>query len=181
MRKEDYNSKEITQKQLVSALANSSDDKVLSMLIDLKVHGEVFYLNTLLNMLTGERSTLLKKALVDFISDIKIKEAAPIIVNYIEQHAKTKDVSMVITASWQSRLDFSGFLPIFIKLLIEGSYKSSFEAFTVIENSLETIPAKKLDEYIALIKGAVGKVDRDKQLLLLEMISVLDKTKRAAL
>ena len=50
----------------------------------------------------------------------------------------------------------------------------------MIENSIDSLTKEQLADYMALVKKGVSKTNRDKQLLLLEMISVLDKTRRAA-
>ena len=66
-----------------------------------------------------------------------------------------------------------------MKILVNGSYKNSFEAFTLIENSVDSLCEDKLDQYISMIRKGIVEANHDKQLLLLEMVSVLDKAKRA--
>jgi hypothetical protein len=168
------------QKQQIAALESSSDEVIMSMLIDLKEHGELFYLETILDMITGNRSEYLINALVEFISDLKVQAAAPIIANYIEQNIQTKNLIKAVTASWQSRLDFSTSLKPFINILINGDYLIAFEAFTVIENSLDSLNSDELTRIMGEIKRGIPTANRDKQLLLLEMVSVIDKTRRAA-
>ncbi|NHB67294.1 hypothetical protein [Perlabentimonas gracilis] len=171
---------EKNQKILIEALEKSSDDKVISMLIDLKEHGKLFYLEPLLKMMISKRSDVLKKNLLEFFSDIKQQEAAPIIANFIGQHSNTPELTEVLTASWQSRLDFTEHLNIFFGILIGSSYQNAFEAFTVIENNIDWLTTNQIDEHIAMVKGALEASSHDKKLLLLEMIGVLDKTRRAA-
>ena len=174
------NAEQVKQQQLVEALEKSTDEKVISMLIDLKEHGELFYLNCLLNMMIGERSEHLKKGLVEFVSDLKIQAAVPIIASFVSSHNSDKDIASIVTASWQNHLDFSQHLDPFFQLLIHSDYHTAFEAFTVIENNIYGLSAEKLTQAITIVKKGVSSTDRDKQLLLLEMVSVLDKTRRAA-
>jgi hypothetical protein len=174
------NSKKKKQELLIEALEKSSDDKVISMLIDLKEHGELFYLQPLLTMMVSNRGETLKKSLVEFISDIKLQDAVPIIADFVRAQSTIKEITGILTASWQSRLDFSQHLAPFFQVLIHSDYKNAFEAFTVIENSIDGLAPNVIVEFIAEIKGGLGKSNHDKQLLLLEMISVLEKTRRAA-
>jgi hypothetical protein len=168
------------QKQHIAMLTKSSDENVISTLIELKEHGNLFYLGTLLDLVVSDRSEMLKKALVDFISDIKLQEAVPIISDFILMQFEKNDVTKLVTASWQSRLDFSKHLAPYFQVLIKGNYKIAFEAFTVIENSLDSLTPNDLKAHMALVKKGIPKADRDKQLLLLEMVSVIDKMIRAA-
>ena len=177
----ELNNKIELQKKVVATLEASSDEMVVSMLIDLKEHGELFYLNSLLEMLTGNRSEMLKKAVLEFISDIKLQDAVPLISTYVEKNFPSKDVVDVVTSSWQSRLDFSQHLDPYFNVLINGNYKIAFEAFTVIENSIDNLSVEQLTSRMDIVKKGATKVDRDKQLLLIEMVSVLDKARRAAL
>jgi len=167
------------QKALISALKKSSDEEVMAMLIDLKEQGELFYVKTLLEILIENRSELLNKALIEYLSDIKLQDAVTIISDFVSENYADKDVNDIVVVSWQSRLDFSKHLNPYIQILINANYKTAFEAFTVIENSIDSLSADELTQYGSTIKKAVQKSNRDKQLLLLEMISVLEKAKRA--
>ena len=95
------------QKQVITLLQNSGDDLVISLLLELKEQKDFFYLNTLLELLTVPRSEMLKKTIVEFISDIKVQAAAPILADFISKNYSFKDISKIVTACWQSRLDFS--------------------------------------------------------------------------
>ncbi len=167
------------QKALINALKKSSDEEIMAMLIDLKEQGELFYVRTLLEILSENRSELLNKALVEYLSDIKLQDAVKIISDFVSENYADKDVNDILLVSWQSRLDFSKHLDPYIQILINANYKTAFEAFTVIENSIDSLSANELTQYGSTIKKAVQKSNRDKQLLLLEMISILEKAKRA--
>ncbi len=168
------------QKQIINLLKNSNDELVISMLIELKEQQEFFYLHTLLEILTSNSSEMLKNAITEFISDIKLQASVKILADFISHNFPSQDLVKLVTACWQSRLDFSQNLDPFFNILINGEYFVAFEAFTVIENSIDSLSEEKLSAYMAQVKKGVPKANRDKQLLLLEMISVLDKTKRAA-
>ena len=167
------------QKALISALKKSSDEEIMAMLIDLKEQGELLYVKILLEILIENRSELLNKALIEYLSDIKLQDAVTIISDFVSENYADKDVNDIVVVSWQSRLDFSKHLNPYIQILINANYKTAFEAFTVIENSIDSLSADELTQYGSTIKKAVQKSNRDKQLLLLEMISVLEKAKRA--
>ena len=168
------------QAKLLDTIEKSSDKVILSMLIDLKEHGEIFYLETLMKMAIGNKSDVLKTAIVDFISDIKVKEAAPVIANFIRDNKSNESITGLVTACWQSMLDFSKHLDIFVDILIESDYKCSFEAFTVIENCISELSIDEINSYILKLEQASSKADKEKKPLLQEMVRLLDETKRAA-
>ncbi|HCY00867.1 MAG TPA: hypothetical protein DG754_12080 [Bacteroidales bacterium] len=171
--------KQNEQSSIISALKTSSDEKVIAMLIDLKEQGELFYVETLLDMLTGNITKVLQKVVMEYISDIKIQGAAQIISNYISEKFPKFDVTSIVTVSWQSRLDFSQYLDPYFKVLIDGNYMAAIEAFTVIENALYSLTIDEATGYEELIKKSIPKADKDKQPLLLEMVNLLEEAKRA--
>ena len=168
------------QAKLLKAIEQGSDEVIISMLIDLKEHGETFYLEMLMRMAIGNRSDILKKAIVEFISNIKANAATPIIANFIQKNKNDNNIIALVTASWQSILDFSKHLNPFFSILIESDYLCSFEAFTVIENNISELTTEEISNYIAQLKLGISKTNSDKEPLLLEMASLLDETKRAA-
>lgn len=171
--------KQEEENAIVEALETSTDEKVIAMLIDLKKYGEIFFVKTLLNMLIGNRSEMVKKAVIEYISDIKIQDAAQLISTHVAENFENADVTSIVMASWQSQLDFSKYLRPYVEVLINGEYMIAIEAFTVIENALYSLTADEVSDYEAKIKKSIPKADKDKQLLLLEMISLIEKAKRA--
>ncbi len=175
------NERENYEKRIVELLTSSNDDVVISMLSELKNEDNLFVVEPILDILSAERSNMLKRAIVEFASEIKNPKAVDSLSNYLTNWFTKRRVVDVCTICWQCRLDFSSKLPVFFDILIRGDYQTAFEAFTVIENSLCNLTTLQLQEFIQLVKGGIAKSDRDKQLLLLEMISVLEKAKREIL
>lgn len=164
--------------ELIAKVVNSSDEQVISMLNELKDSIDISLAPTLIEMLYSSRSETLKRAVVEYLSNIKQTSAVGIMVNSLKDSFPLKNVTLLLTACWQSRLDFSSELDIFIDILIDGNYLTAFEAFTVIENSIHELNTQNLSGYIAKVRKGIVKADRDKQLLLLEMVAVMEKAKR---
>lgn len=168
------------QRNILATLENSSDEQAISMLLDLRESGGLYLLPVLFNILLSKRSEPLKKVVVEFITDIKDKNASLQFVQFLQSNYTHHNVTDIVAVCWQSRLDFSEHLDIFFEILCGAEYQTAFEAFTVIENNIDGFDAGQLDLYIKRVKGHIAKSNRDKQLLLLEMVSTLDKAKRTA-
>lgn len=168
------------QAKLLKAIEQGSDKIILSMLIDLREHGEIFYLETLMGMAIGGKSDTLKKAIVRFISDVKAKDAAPVIANFIRKNKGNKEIIRLVAACWQSVLDFSNHLDTFFDIFIESDYECSFEAFTVIENNISQLTTGELSKYTTKLNQEISSTSKEKQPLLQKMVRLLDETKKAA-
>lgn len=171
---------ELTEKQksIVANLKSMKDEQVLSLIQDFRENGELFIVNPLLEMIYSNRSFSVKETILELIGDIKNQEAAAIIAQSIQNHIGDPNTPGLLSACWQSNLDFSDYLPVFIEILCRSDYQASFEAFTVIENSVGSIDKKSIDLYITTIESKLKVTPIDKQSLLTETIVMLENFKR---
>jgi hypothetical protein len=168
------------EKKIIDQFLGLNDELAIALLLELRNTGGLYLVKPLLKVLISNRSESLKRTIIDFLTDIKEKEAVEMYVAFIKSNFPTERITEVLTICWQSRLEFVRHIDIFFEILITGDYQTAFEAFTVIENNIDDLNSEELTKYISIVKKNVAKVNRDKQLLLLEMISTLDKAKRTA-
>ena len=166
------------QKSIVSSLKSMKDEQVISLIQDFRENGELFIVEPLLEMIYSNRSFSLKETILELVGDIKNQDAAEIIAKTIQNHIGDQNTTELLSACWQSNLDFSNYLPVFIEILCSSDYQASFEAFTVIENSVGNIDKKSLDLYITTIESKLKIMPIEKQSLLTETIVMLESFKR---
>ena len=81
--------------------------------------------------------------------------------------------SDVIAIFWQSRLDFSNYLPVFVRVFIKEDYQTAIEAFTVVESSISNMSIEIQHECMDILKTAEGSITRLKRPLYEELIKVI--------
>lgn len=168
------------QNKIIDQINSSNDENTISLILELRDNGGLYLVNTFLNILLSNRSEALKRTVIETLANINDLKAAKLYVDFIRSNFETNRITDVLTICWQSRLDFTDDIEIFFDLLCKSDYQTAFEAFTVIENNLDSLTTEQLANYISIVKSKVSKADRDKQLLLLEMVSTLEKAKRTA-
>ncbi len=175
------NNTKLTEKQkaVVDSLIAINDEQVISLIQDFRDNGDLFIVQPLIEMLYSDRSEVLKKTILEFLSDIRNHAAVEPITQSIQLHIGDKNTTGLISACWQSSLDFSNELPVFIDILCNGDYQPSFEAFTVIENSVSNASPEKIDLYIATIESKLKATPVENKSLLTEMIVTLEGIKRS--
>lgn len=166
------------QKAVVDNLISINDEQVISLIQNFRENGELFIVQPLIEMIYSNRSQILKDAIVEFISDIRNPLVIEIITQSIQKNIENPSVVRLVTACWQSTLDFSKELPLFIDILCNSDYQISLEAFTVIENSISNVTQNNLDLYITTIESKLRDTPIEKQSLLTEMIVTLENFKR---
>lgn len=169
-----------TEKQIaiITSLKSMNDEQVISIIQDFRENGELFILNPLLEMIYSNRSYSLKETILELVGDIKNQQAVEIISHSIQNHIGDLNTTGLISACWQSNLDFSDYLPVFIEILCSSDYLASFEAFTVIENSVSNIEPQNIDLYIATLESKLKSTPLEKKSLLTETIVMLENFKR---
>ncbi|MHC1704230.1 MAG: hypothetical protein AB9846_10010 [Tenuifilaceae bacterium] len=167
----------LSEKQIaiIANLITKNDDQVISLLQDFREHGELFIVPPLIDMLFTKRSQKLKESIIEFIIDIKNQDVVSIIIQSIRNHINEDGITGLVSICWQSSLDFSQDLPLFVEILCDGDYHTSFEASTVIENSIGLIDQSQRDSHVKYIKLKLKNASTEKHLLLTEMIDVIEK------
>jgi hypothetical protein len=173
----DARAKTTAQKQaeIVAKLLGGSDEFIIGALEGMRDTGELFIVEPLIDLLFSPRSERLKASVRGFIEDIKEQAAAPIIAESLRKYYKTENVNELVSVCWQSRLDFSQYVALFVEILCTNDYQTALEAFTVIENSLENVPREMLDEYSRLIHSQIDINPEQKRPLMREMVAVIDR------
>lgn len=149
----------------------SSDEAIIGLLTELRETGEDYMLPTILNLLFSGRSEKLKNEVVNFLVDLKNKSSIDTIVEAIRQNKRSKDIHLLVSVCWQSRLDFTPYIDIFIDIMEYGNYQACLEAFTVIENMTKNLSGEQLSELKAKIKTI--KTDNPETKPLVEELSKL--------
>lgn len=156
-------------------LKEGSDEFIISTLEELRENGEDYMIDSIIHLLFTKRSDVLKEAVVNFLVDIKNQSAALEIIQTIKEKKNSSDVSHLVSVCWQSRLDFSNEIELFMDLLCKADYQTSIEAFSVIENALDNTSDEKIAEYTLYLKNEVKKIAKDKQPLVQQMILVMEE------
>ncbi|MBN2520572.1 MAG: hypothetical protein JXB17_08720, partial [Bacteroidales bacterium] len=135
--------------------------------------GNVSYLPDIFDIYHQNISEEVKKEIYNLISDIKDNKAAPHIVNFIEKIEKEEDISLFTASCWRSRIDFCEYVEFFIKLVIRGSYQTSIEAFTVIENCMHGLSQETINNQIDILKKSISTIQTEKKPFIAAIIKTL--------
>ena len=170
---EDESKKKKLDPQVIRDLWSEEERIVLKTIYGLRSKGHINYIPELLKLLNRTGSELIEKELVRYIADIK--EAA--VVPYILAGLRDPDLAAargnIVSACWQSGLDFSQDLKLFIRLFLEGDYLTALESFTVIEESVINLSEQEIREAQNLVLEKLEQVSKEKKPLARELVKLL--------
>lgn len=155
-------------------LLQSADDKlVLKTLHKLRSVGNLTYVPELLKLLSQCKNELIEKELIRFLADIKEAGVIPLLVEGLKKPGLKKARAGMLSAIWQSGLDYSMYMDLFIQLFIEGDYLVALESFTVIEQSIEFLSEEEIKKDRNYLLDGLHNVSEDKKPLARELVNLL--------
>lgn len=174
MPEENKQGKDRLDKRILADLRSENDLNVLKALRELRSGGSIHYIPELLNLLNNTRSETVEKELVRFLSDVKDTAAVPLIVEGLRDHELAGARGNIISACWQSGLDFSRDVNLFVNLFLEGDYRTALESFTVIEEAVVKLSGDKMEQARKLLLGGLEGVNEEKKPLARELVKLLE-------
>ena len=159
--------------QLLKKLHSGDEELILKALSQLRSSGNLGYLQVLFEILNNSKNESLHREMAKFFADIKKTEAIPLFIKGLE-NPELLGIRMAVTsACWQSGMDYSAHLDLFIDIFLESDYMTSLESFSVIEQSLENITGDEIRQKGERILQELGNLSEDKKPLARELIGLM--------
>lgn len=121
-------------KQLVLELESGNSTKISSILKLLQVNGNVSVLTPLANLLLHPIDEKNKQEIVEFFSMLSDSNAVDAMIELIKDDTFLAIRQELLSTMWNSKLDYSYYLPEFVEIAADGSFMEALECLTIIEN-----------------------------------------------
>ena len=159
--------------RILRDLSSENEVIVLRAIQGLRSGGNIHYIPELLKLLNRTSSEPVEKELVRFLSDVKDTAVVPLILDGLRDRDLAGARENIVSACWQSGLDFSRGVELFVRLFLEEDYRTALESFTVIEESLMNLSEEKIESARNLLLGGLEKVSDEKKPLARELVNLL--------
>jgi len=158
--------------QVISELNSGHEKVILKALRRLRNLGNSHYIPELFKVLSNCDNENVKKEIVRFLADIKKSAVLPYILKGLRDSELKGVHGDIVSACWQSGLDYSSEAELFIKLFIEGDYRTALESFTVIEESVVNMKEEDIGNIRNLLIKKLELVRDEKKPLALELLKL---------
>lgn len=126
MKKEEFD-------QLVKNLKSQEEGIALKAVEDVRKVGDETILPILAKLLASSQYEQVKTDIRKVFTDLKDQKSATAITEIIIDPDFANEKAFFVSTCWEGKVDYSGFLPLFVDLVIEDDFNVSMEALTVIE------------------------------------------------
>lgn len=161
--------------QFRKVLQLSSDEVIISSLEGVREDGEEYMILPIIELLFSPRDTNMKQKIVSFLSDLKSQKFSQLIIDSINNFRTHEDLHHLVSVCWQSRLNFTEHIDLFVDLLCNADIQTSIEAFSTIENMLEKMGAEKRSKYAKSLKSKHKKAQADNAKLVEQLIMAFEE------
>lgn len=166
------NSQEV--KEIINQFKSDDVKVVIEAIKQNRKEGNADSFKALLELLKDTDEPTVEAAIIEFLYDLKDEESIPVLANAIQDEEFSFYQSFLVATFWQSAIDGSGHLDLFVKTAIHGDYMTSLEALTVIENFDSSFPHDELLELESdLLEAVEEEQNENKKALLVSMADVV--------
>ena len=160
-------------KEIKKLLESDKREQIEQGLKLISQKGSIKEIPLLINLLINTTDKSLELRLIELFSNVKIANANQLIIEAFEKEKKTQALLQIC---WQSRLNFSSYLNLFVDIFTIATLEEALEAFTLIEVLLTDYKySEKLKkESILKLKESLSKKDEQNQMLTVELIKIFE-------
>jgi hypothetical protein len=163
-------------KELASILAKNEESGISEAIKSLReqepFEGVIALLVSFYDRCTKKQ---ISRMIEGFFNDLKDISVRPEVIAEIRKPWKPDTISMLVSSCWQSGLDYSDYLNDMARTFLKADYATSVECMTVIEESTINSTRARKDEIISLIMESPLAFMNEKNMLVHELISILER------
>lgn len=161
------------QNNLLVVLQSADPLQVIDALEELRISGKSSDLPVLIEFLHLTTNPEIKAKITSLLGNLKESDAIPFLISAIENPKYAPELQKLVSSCWESGLDYSNYLALFVDLLIQNDFQVAFEAYTVIMNSENRIDQPIIDLQIDRLEKSLLSIDEQKRQLILDVIDFL--------
>jgi hypothetical protein len=120
--------------QLLGDLNSGNENKMSAALKALQTNGDVSVLRPISSLLMQPLSEKMQHEVLEFLSTLNDSGAADVMIEVIKDPEFISVRRELLSTLWNSKLDYSYYLPEFVAIAVEGDFMEALECLTIIEN-----------------------------------------------
>ena len=161
-------------KEQIASLRSNNRSAILGTIKDLRSVGDVSVLPELFNLMLIQEDEEILGEISALLNDLKNKDAAEILAHAIGNPEYKQIQTSLVAACWQNGLSYSKYLPVFVSVVISGSYDAAIEAFTVIEEAVGELEPGEREQLVRSLKSKIDQIEDQKKTLFVELVKVIE-------
>ena len=141
------------KQDILKQLSSNDMDIVRGAIEQIKQEGDISIVPELLDILLQSQDTNTITNLTALLSDVKESDFKTVLMDKLINAPDGSGQANLLRICWESAIDFSEYLDVFVDMLLHEDFIAALEASTVIENLHGNIPEEKIHIAIQRLKS----------------------------
>ncbi len=121
-------------KKIIEDIQSTDAKKVSKAIKSLEAHGDATVIKPLADRLLQDISEKNKNEIIELLSSLKDTSARVEIMEIIDDEKYEPIRQIMLTAVWNTKIDFSDYIDEFVFIAIHGTFLEAIDCLTIIEN-----------------------------------------------
>ena len=127
--------------EILKKINSGEDEKIAEAVREIQENGDLTIAGMLIDNLGQIQDQHLVTVIVNLLADIKDNNFKPLLIKQIRNTSIPQIKTELIQITWESSLDYSPYLDVFLDLLQQDDFLVAFEASCAIENMVRNLDA----------------------------------------
>jgi hypothetical protein len=159
----------------IQARLNAKNNKeILHTLSEIKQTGQASIIPLVVRLLDNHTNDEVHREVIGLLGQLKEKEVIPYIINELRSEPTNQYRTELIMTCWQSGLDYSEHIYLFVEAFIYGDFQTAIESFSVIEEWIHNTPKDTIEASKELLLDNLKQVSEEKKSFYLELIKLVE-------
>lgn len=165
-----------TIKLIAKKLKSDNANELLFTIKQIRNTGDPKILPHLFELLANNKSEEVNSAIIGLLNDLKNKDCRQEVIKALKNDDYYDIHKEILTTCWQSGLDYSKEIALFVNFFAKREFEVAFEAFTIIDTFEEKIDQEIIKPLIKKLKSNIDKFKQtNKEGLFIELIHILER------
>src|SRR5574343_279078 len=121
-------------KNLLAELMSGNEAKASASIKALQANGDSSILEPMAALLMTDLSPKIREEIVEFLCSLKDSSAVDEMMRLVNDSDYLPIRQQLLSTIWNSKLDYTYFLPDFVEIAVDGDFMEALECLTIIEN-----------------------------------------------
>lgn len=161
-------------KDIEAQLQAKETKEILETLKDIRQTGHAYILPLIFKLINTNPNQQIHEEVFQMLGQVKEQDCVNYLVEEIKSGNSKHNITRLIATCWQSGLDYSQFLDVFVQQFVHEDYVTAIEAFTVIEEWMHNASQEHIEKCISLLKEQISIISAEKKSLYMELVKLFE-------
>ena len=158
---------------LIKGLQSEKENIILNTISQLYINGTAELIPYVIRLYFVTRNEKIRNEILALLNNLKDQNACQYLVDAVIQYKGQESYHNIVSSCWQSGLDYSKYMDVFIDLVMEQELLTAIEAFSVVEENISQVSPPEREKFAIYIRSKLKIIDVERKNLVNELLHLV--------